>query len=395
MTTFIVFLIGYTLSQFYRSFLAVIAPELARELSLSPADLAGISAAWFLTFSFAQFVVGVALDRIGPRRTVPTLMLVAVLGAVLLSQARTPAAATIANGLIGLGCSPIYMGALYVFARTAAPARFGFLTAWLLGLGSAGNLLSATPLSLAAATLGWRSSFLAIAGLTLIAAVIIAVVVRDPPRAERPAGSGSMVRELAQILNLRPLWRLVPMLCLGYGVVISERALWIGPYLSDVQGLEGLARGNAILAMAAALCLGALVYGVLDRAFAGRQWTVVVAGSLLTAGCFMTLGAVPSLSLGPAVALLALAGLAGLSNPIVVAEARKLFPAHLLGRGLTTVNFLTIGGAGALQWLSGAVMASAVAQGVAPAEAFAALHLSFGGLLVIVTVIYLLPRRTA
>lgn len=44
MLAFLVFLIGYTLSQFYRSFLAVIAPELSAELHLSATDLGNISA---------------------------------------------------------------------------------------------------------------------------------------------------------------------------------------------------------------------------------------------------------------------------------------------------------------------------------------------------------------
>ncbi len=63
MLAFIVFLIGYTLSQFYRSFLAVIAPELSAQLQLSATDLGNISACWFATFALSQFFVGtVALE---------------------------------------------------------------------------------------------------------------------------------------------------------------------------------------------------------------------------------------------------------------------------------------------------------------------------------------------
>lgn len=395
MPIFLVFLFGYTLSQFYRSFVAVIAPELAAELALSPADLANVSAAWYLVFALAQFPVGVALDRIGPRRTVPVLMVVAAAGALLLATATSPLTAIAANGLIGLGCSPIYMGALYLFARTADPARFGFLTSWLLGLGSTGNLLSATPLSLAAATLGWRASFVVIAALTLVSAAVVWLVVRDPPRAERPAGDSSIIAELGRILALRPLWPLVPMLLLGYGIVVSERALWIGPYMSDVYGLGPVARGNAILAMAAAMCVGALVYGTLDRSFIAHRRLIVSAGSLLTALCFLLLGLVPDQGLATAVALLAIAGIVGLSNPIVVAEARTLFPTHLLGRGLTTVNFLTIGGAGLVQWVSGLYVAAEAARGTASAAIYGTLHLVFALVLIVVTAIYLLAPRKA
>ena len=69
MPAFIIFLIGYVLSQFYRSFLAVIAPELSAELHLTPQDLGNILACWFAAFAVVQFPVGAALDKHGPRRT--------------------------------------------------------------------------------------------------------------------------------------------------------------------------------------------------------------------------------------------------------------------------------------------------------------------------------------
>ena len=41
-----------------------------------------------------------------------------LLGAALLARAGSGVECIIANGLIGLGCAPIYMGALFLFART-------------------------------------------------------------------------------------------------------------------------------------------------------------------------------------------------------------------------------------------------------------------------------------
>ena len=61
--------LGYTLSQFYRAFLAVLSPTLEAELGASPGDLALSSGMWFIAFALMQLPVGWALDRIGPRRT--------------------------------------------------------------------------------------------------------------------------------------------------------------------------------------------------------------------------------------------------------------------------------------------------------------------------------------
>ena len=61
------------LSQFYRSCLGVIAPELTRDLGLTPEDLGQANGAFFLAMGLMQVPVGLLFDRYGPRRTVTTL----------------------------------------------------------------------------------------------------------------------------------------------------------------------------------------------------------------------------------------------------------------------------------------------------------------------------------
>jgi len=106
-----------TLTQFFRIAMGLVAPELARDLSLEPAALGTLSAARFLAFALAQPVVGMALDRLGPRRSVAGLFLLAGLGCVLLASARSEARAVLAQVAIGLGCARVHMGTLVVLAR--------------------------------------------------------------------------------------------------------------------------------------------------------------------------------------------------------------------------------------------------------------------------------------
>ena len=65
---------GYTLSQFYRAFLAVLTPALKTDIGATASDLAISLGLWFLTFALMQIPVGIALDRIGPRRTASVLL---------------------------------------------------------------------------------------------------------------------------------------------------------------------------------------------------------------------------------------------------------------------------------------------------------------------------------
>lgn len=396
MILFLVFLFAYTLSQFYRSFLAVIAPGLSVELGLTPSDLANMSAIWFGVFAFAQFPLGYWLDRFGPRRTVPLIMTGGVIGALVFARAQGVWGCHAAMALIGLGCSPIYMGALFHFGRTQPPERFGFLSACLLGFGSAGNLLAATPLALAVEAFGWRTTFVGLAAVMLLSAALFHLVVRDPPPAVRPAAASGGLASVIEIIKLPGLWTLMPLLTLGYACVVVERGLWVGPYFASVHELKTVAVGNAVLAMAVTMSLGALAFGALDRRF-GRRKIFVVTGTGLAALGFLYFGLVSRPSLGVAVALMAFVGFVGLCHPLLFTHARMFYPEHLLGRGITFANFLTIGGAGLVHFMSGAYVDRMIGQGASQPEAYAALHLAFAVTMLIALAIYTLspadPRR--
>ena len=89
--------------------------------------------------------------------------------------------------------------------------------------------------------------------------------------------------------------------------------------------------------------------------------------------------------------LLAIIGLAGGAYGLLMAHARAFFPPHLVGRGVTLMNFFTIGGVGIMQFATGAVVLSAAdAQG--PAGPYASLFGFYFALLGVALVIYLFSR---
>lgn len=390
MTGFLTFLAAYVLSQFYRSFLAVIAPELARELGLDPQALGNLQALWILGFILTQFPVGWALDTIGPRRTVAAQMLLAIAGALVFATAHSSLMLDLAMLLIGAGCGSIYMGAIFVFGRTAPPERFALLCSWLLGIGTAGNLLAASPLALAASSIGWRGAMAGMAGLTALSALSVLLLIRDPERLRVHGGRGPF-GGLRDIVTIRSLWPLIPIAATSYAVVLSERGLWAGPFFSSVYGLDPIGRGNALLVMAAAMSAGAMIYGPLDRLFGTRKW-IVFSGVSVTALCLAVLALAP-LPLAAAIAVMGFIGAFGMTYGVLMAHGRSFVPDHLLGRGITLLNVLLIGGAGLLQPVSGALMTALKDQ--PPQAAYASLHLMFAGLLAAGALVYLFARDSA
>ncbi|WP_406856047.1 MFS transporter [Alsobacter sp. KACC 23698] len=387
MATLGVLLFAYVLSQFFRAFLAIVASELTRELGLDAAQLGSLSAVWFAAFAFAQFPVGVTLDRFGPRGTIAGFMLLAVAGATWFAMAHSFADLLWAMALIGAGCAPVLMGSLYYFGRTAPPERFAMMASIVIGVGSFGNLLGATPLALAVAQFGWRPSIGAIAAVTALSAALVAVTLRDPPRLASKGGPDGIVDGLVEIATLRPLWALLPLAMLSYAVVIALRSLWIAPYFAGVHGFDAAARGEAATAMGAAISIGALAYGPIER-WAGGPKRVTLAGSVATGAALLALGVPGWLGAPAAVTLYVVIGAAGMTYGILMAHARLFFPPHLLGRGVTALNFVFIGGAGLLQWMSGRFVQAGIDRGAPPAETYAGLHLALAAALLLATAVY-------
>lgn len=395
MRAFLALLLGYTLSIFYRSFLSVIAEPVMADLRIGPRELGFISASWFIMFAIMQFPVGWALDRIGPRRTVSVLMAIGAAGCVLFSLSGEWVTMALAMALIGVGCSSVFMSALYIFARENPPEKFGALASFFIGVGSVGNLLGAAPLARLADAIGWRSAMLLLAGLFALGLVIAAVFVRDPPRLNAPHSGKSVgvIAGLRAIISIRALWFVIPITLVGYAMLATTRGLWIAPYLSEVSGLSRADQGNATLLMAAAMTVGVVLYGVLEKRLGGPKPTVLY-GNIIFAALYAGLAAFGASSATVAVTLFALIGLAGFSYGILMAHARLFFPDHLIGRGVTFMNFFFIAGAAAIQALSGWLIGANRAAGLHPAASFAELHGWFAGTLALCTVIYLFaPAR--
>ncbi|KAB2883226.1 MAG: MFS transporter [Albidovulum sp.] len=365
---------GYVLSQFYRAFLAVLAPTLGAEIGTTPADLALSSGIWFITFALMQMPVGAALDRIGPRLTVSILLgLGGGGGALVFALAEAPWAIHLAMALIGVGCSPVLMASYYIFARIYSPAVFGTLAGAMIGAGSLGNIAGAAPLAALVAAVGWRPTLLGLTAVTLAVALALAVFVRDPERAKTPeAGTGSVL----DLLRIPGLWAILLLMTVAYAPAAAIRGLWAGPYLADVFAADATTIGRVTLVMALAMVAGNFAYGPLDRIFGTRKW-VVFWGNALGAVCLAALALWPERGVWTAAALLAGLGLFGSSFPAVMAHARAFFPPHLVGRGVTLVNMFGIGGAGILQFASGQVHRAAAEGAATPEAPFAALFLFF------------------
>ncbi len=393
---FLVFSLAFAASQFHRTSGGVIAPELSRELGLAAEALGVVAGALFVTSGLSQWPIGLLLDRFGARRTLPLMLAFVVAGSVWFAEARSLESLIGARLLIGIGNSASMISAFAVFARWFPADRFATVSAWMLAVGSIGGLCATTPLAGLVELIGWRLSIHVVAGLTALLALAAIFIVRDAPPGYReegapPAGFAENLRGLAEILRTKRFRYILAMGLVAFAPAMTILGLWGGPYLKDVHGLDGVARGHVLLAMVATSIVGILVFGPLDRYFRTRKRIVAVAAGLMVA----TLASLAVLARPPlwlAVALFIAVAFLQQFYVVLAAHSRASFPDHMIGRAGTTLNMTSIIGIALMQGLFGLIVgAFPGAHGAAPALAY---RLGFGAMAVSVALSLVLYTRS-
>ncbi len=377
---------AYILSQFFRSFLAVLAPVLSNELAMSEGALSIASGAWFATFALAQFPIGHWLDKYGPKLPASLMLGVAGTGgALLFASATSSLQVIVAMSLIGIGCAPVLMSAYMLLIHNFSTAAFTTMSSIFIAVGMIGNVAGAEPLAAAIELWGWRNVGYTMAGISLLTGIVVFKFVTNPVKTMNTK-SGSYF----DVLKIRELWLLFPLITCAYAIPAGFRGLWAGPYFDNVFNLDILAIGRIVLYFSFAQILGMIVIAPLDRIFNSRKWVVIFFNGTVLA-CCLWLVANPQAQLNTIVIVLAIMALFGSVGALQVSHGKSFVPEHLLGRGITLMNFFSIGGVALMQFGSGFVV-EVNSNPNEPVVGYSALFAFYATVLSITMFIYLFSK---
>ena len=352
------FAVGYFLSYAFRAINAIIAADLSADTGLDAGALGLVTSAYFFTFAAFQLPLGVLLDRFGPRRVESVLLLVAALGALLFALGESAAWLAFARACIGLGVSGCLMASFKAFVMWFPGERLPLVNGCIMTAGALGALSVTTPTQWLLGYLGWREIFVALAVVTVLAAVLIFFVVpRHPDEVKtRAPGLRQQLEGVAAVYRNPFFWRIVPMVTATHAGFLAFQSLWAGPWLRDVDGLAGQPLANHLLAMATAMVVGYFTLGlVMERVgrFGLRAASVPIVGMggfMLVQLAILAGLPVPSLWLWSAF------GLFGTSTILWYALLSQRVAPEIAGRANTGMNVIAFGGAFAAQWGIGAII---------------------------------------
>lgn len=346
------------LNQASRTVMSVIGPVLAVEFALSASELGLLAACMFAAYAAAQLPVGVALDRLGPRRIQTTFSVVSAVGFAVFALSDGLAGLALARMILGIGISAALMAILKANTQWFAPAQVAGVTGLAMAVGSLGSVLTTAPVEAALPLLGWRGVFWLLSGISVAVAIWIYVSVQEK---SAPAARPDLRAELRvtwSICSSRRFWRYAPAVAMLSVLNFAYLGLWAGPWLRDVAGYDGPARAHTLLLYTLGMLAGGLAIGHASSRAQARGRPAILVPAVCMAGL---LAAQIGLMLQPAGAatvtvlwvMFAFCAAGGPSGYVAVGQ---MFPPEQMGRVSTAVNSLTLIGAFLLQSATGWIL---------------------------------------
>jgi predicted MFS family arabinose efflux permease len=347
--------LGHVFSNAVRTIPAVAADVLMRDLGLTAERLGQLTGAFPLAFAAVMIPVGIAMDRHGVKAVSLGLLATAGSGAVMAAFAQGGWSMLLAQIVLGAGCSGMLMCPIAFAARAVPGPRFAVWSGVIQAFGNSGMLLSASPLAWLIEVQGWRAGYLACLGLAAVAAVLIALLVAsDAPAKHTQRSVLADARDVLRIARAPGMAGVMALVFCSFASVFGLRGLWGGPWLMEVKGLDRIAAGNLLMALAAALVAGPALAGIVARKF-GHMAALLAASHLVCAGLFLAMIAGGRAGLPASFDLLifVLFGLVISFQVLAFTLVRAMVPPEQTGRALSAANLFFFLGAAVLQVLSG------------------------------------------
>lgn len=339
----------YCYEYFLRIAPSVMTHELMKEYHLTGVEVGNLSAFYYHAYVPMQILVGILMDRYGPRRLLTIACMLCASGTFLFAGGESLMIAEIGRFLVGFGSAFAFVGALKLATVWLPPNRFALISGIILCLGMLGAMIGDILLRTLVETIGWQVTLFMSAAVGVLLTAMIWSVVRDT--------NPNRMDYHKHVLDFRTLfqglWRALksPQIWLnglvGFLLYVSLSAfaeLWGIPYLEQARAFSKAHAANANSMIFLGWAIGGPFWGWFSDIIHRRCMPIIIASVIaLFLSCFILY--FPNLSLVELYILLFTFGLLSSVQILVFSICREATPIKIAGTAIALTNtFVMVGG---------------------------------------------------
>ena len=358
---------AFYMSGFYQRVApAVMTDYLMADFSIGAASLGNLSAFYFYSYAAVQIPTGLLADYWGPRKLLTAGALTAFLGAFLFAAAPSILFANAGRLLIGGSVGVAWVALLKLSMHWFPPRRFAMTTGLGLFCGIVGAVSAGVPLRIMVDHFGWRPVMLASAGVSLVIAVALWIIVRDDP-SERgytsfvsspnipPDATFSLLSGLGKVFDYKNTWLLSVAPSGVAGPALAFSGLWGVPFLATHYGLSPAKSAALTSTLLVSWAVGGPVLGALSDRI-GRRKPLYMAGCFVGCAGWSLILFMPGLPVWVLTLLVTMVGFASGAMILGFAFVKESVPASLAGTVSGVCNMGVMIGPMALQPVMGWIL---------------------------------------
>ena len=352
---FCVFAFAFFISTLLRAITATLTPVLTNEFDLSAGNLGLLAGGYFIGFSLMQIPAGLLLDKYGPKKVIPYLLLIALVGTISFAFAKNFTGLFISRIFIGVGVSACLMGPLTGYRVWFEEKYQQRANSWMLMVLSIGFLASTLPVQILLPLIGWRSIFFLIGALILISIILLSVFIPSW-EIKSPVESKNISEGLLDVWKDKFFISLIPLAFFSYGGVQAIQTLWAGPWMLNVAGYSPLESAIGLFWINITMLFAFLIWGYLLPKFSeyGLDSIKIIKYGLPLNYLILLLIILLGQKAGAAMFTLYILSsiVLTLTHPAIALS----FPQHLAGKSLTSFNVFIHSGTFFVQWGIGLII---------------------------------------
>lgn len=350
----------YCYEYFLRISPSVMTPELMRTYNLNGAQVGSLSAFYYHAYMPMQIMVGLLMDRFGPRRLLTLACLLCAVGSYLFASGGSLAVAEAGRFLVGFGSAFAFVGALKLATIWLPPNRFALVSGIIMCLGMAGAMLGDIILQGLVDLIGWQITVYISAAAGVVLAAALWGIVRDVnPNNPHPhlhlINFNGLIKGLWGALKNPQIWLNGLVGFLLYVSLSAFAELWSIPYLEEVHGLSSMGSANANAMIFLGWAIGSPFWGWLSDYIERRCLPITISSSgALIAVCillYVPISSVPALYF-----LLFIFGFLSSVQILVFAIGREVSSIKIVGTAIALTNMIVMIGGNIFQPVIGRIL---------------------------------------